>query len=104
MGIVGAVLVTKWSLGLLKSTSSILLDQQGTEEECRKVREVIESDGKHTVVDLHLWSLGSGISSGIISIVSSDPQTTNYYKEKINEVAELQHITVELHSDSGDDH
>ena len=56
------------------------------------MREVIESDGKHTVVDLHLWSLGSGISSGIISIVSSDPQTTNYYKEKINEVAELQHI------------
>ena len=103
MGIVGAVLVTKWSLGLLKSTSSILLDQQGTEEECRKVREVIESDGKHTVVDLHLWNLGSGISSGIISIVSSDPQTTNYYKEKINEVAELQHITVELHSDNGDD-
>ena len=104
MGIVGAVLVTKWSLGLLKSTSSILLDQQGTEEEFRKVREVIESDGKHTVVDLHLWNLGSGISSGIISIVSSDPQTTNYYKEKINEVAELQHITVELHSDNGDDH
>ena len=104
MGIVGAVLVTKWSLGLLKSTSSILLDQQETDEECRKVREVIESDGKHTVVDLHLWNLGSGISSGIISIVSSDPQTTNYYKEKINEVAELQHITVELHSDNGDDH
>jgi len=104
MGIVGALLVTKWSLGLLKSTSSILLDQQETDEKCRKVREVIESDGKHTVVDLHLWNLGSGISSGIISIVSSDPQTTNYYKEKINEVAELQHITVELHSDNGDDH
>ena len=34
-----------------------IIDQQGTEEEFRKVREVIESDGKHTVVDLHLWNL-----------------------------------------------
>lgn len=96
MGIVGAILVTRWSVGLLKSTSAILLDQQGSDAECRKVREVIESDSKHRIVDLHLWGLGSGISSCIVSIVSSDPQTPDYYREKINEVADFQHITVEV--------
>jgi Co/Zn/Cd efflux system component len=30
MGIVGAILITRWSWGLLKATSRVLLDQQQT--------------------------------------------------------------------------
>ena len=39
MGIIGALLVTRWSLGLLRSPSAVLLDRQGTEE----IREMIRS-------------------------------------------------------------
>lgn len=44
MGIVGAILVLRWSVGLLRSTSHILLDHEGPEEIREKIRDSIESD------------------------------------------------------------
>ena len=98
MGIIGAILVTRWSVGLLKSTSAILLDEQASVTRCERIREAIESNGGHSIVDLHLWSIGSGNSSAIVSIVSNDPKTPDYYKKKINNVVDLQHLTVEVHN------
>ena len=98
MGIIGAILVTRWSVGLLKSTSAILLDEQASVAGCERIREAIESNGKHSIVDLHLWGIGSGNSSAIVSIVSNDPKTPDYYKKKINNVVDLQHLTVEVHN------
>ena len=37
MGIVGAILVSRWSLGLLKASSSVLLDTQGPERIQREI-------------------------------------------------------------------
>lgn len=42
MGILGAVLVMKWSMGLLKTTSAVLLDEQMLSIECEKIRKAIE--------------------------------------------------------------
>ena len=41
MGIVGAALVAKWSLGLLRTTSSVLLDRQASEDIGNTIRETI---------------------------------------------------------------
>jgi cation diffusion facilitator family transporter len=52
MGIVGAVLITRWSWDLLKDTSCVLLDQQRSDLE-HDARQVIENDDDR-ICDLHL--------------------------------------------------
>ena len=44
MGLVGAVLVARWSLGLLRATSAVLLDRSAAPEVCAAVRNGIERD------------------------------------------------------------
>lgn len=96
MGIVGALLVGRWSVGLLKSTSAILLDEQGATELENSIREAIEVDPAHRVVDLHVWTVGPGISAAILSIVSRSPQQPQYFKALIPEHLPLQHVSVEV--------
>src|SRR3989338_5307476 len=45
MGIVGAILVCRWSLGLLRVTGSLLLDRQGSDELKTRIKESIENTG-----------------------------------------------------------
>ena len=97
MGIVGAILVTRWSIGLLKTTSAVLLDEQGSHMDCEKIHEVIESGGEHRIVDLHIWSVGPGASAGIVSIVSTNPQPPSHYKMLIEGTINLKHLSIEVH-------
>jgi len=100
MGIVGAVVVLRWSVGLLRASSLILLDQQGPDALIKKVKDCIEADGKSRVVDLHLWSIGPGIFSAAISLVTRNPQSAEYYKRLIPAELGVAHVTLEVnHSD-----
>jgi len=97
MGIVGATLVAKWSLGLIRSTSGILLDHQAPGAILEATRAAIEGiDGNH-VTDLHIWSIGPGIYSATMAIVSDTPGTPEYYKGLIPKDLGIVHTTVEVH-------
>ncbi len=96
MGIVGAVLVGRWSLGLLKSTSAILLDEQGGTELENSIREAIETDPDHRVVDLHVWTVGPGISAAILSIVSRSPRQPEHFKALLPDHLPLRHVSIEV--------
>jgi len=97
MGFVGAVLVTRWSLGLLRSTSAILLDRQGPEAIRRKVREYIESDEDSRVADLHLWSIAPNLYAVAVTVVAHAAATPDEYKARIPDDLGLAHITIEVH-------
>ena len=97
MGILGAFLVFRWSLGLLRSTSAILLDKQGSEEIQEMIRKRVEDDGDSRVVDLHFWSIGPNIYSVLLSIVAHHPKSPEHYKESIPSDLGLVHVTVEVH-------
>ena len=96
MGVVGAALVARWSLGLLKSTGVILLDQQSSKETQDSIRKKIENDDNQ-IVDLHLWAVGPDIYSAVISIVSRSPQQPEYYKSLLANELMLDHISIEVH-------
>ena len=96
MGVVGAALVARWSLGLLKSTGVILLDQQSSKETQDSIRKTIENDDNR-IVDLHLWAVGPDIYSAVISIVSRSPQQPEYYKSLLANELTLDHISIEVH-------
>jgi cation diffusion facilitator family transporter len=97
MGIVGAVMVARWSVGLLRETSGVLLDRQGPPEVRQKIRSAIESVGDNRVSDLHLWHIGPGIYAATISIVTQDPQPPDDYKALIPEDLGIVHSTIEIH-------
>ena len=96
MGVVGAALVARWSLGLLKSTGVILLDQQSSKETQDSIRNTIENDDNR-IVDLHLWAVGPDIYSAVISIVSRSPQQPEYYKSLLANDLTLDHVSIEVH-------
>lgn len=96
MGLVGAVLVARWSYGLLGATASVLLDRQAPEKLQHTIQEALEADGDSRVTDLHVWSIGPGIYSAQIALVAHNPATPDQYKSRLSKSTELVHITVEV--------
>lgn len=96
MGILGAVMVCRWSFGLLRMTSGILLDRQADETIINRIKQSIENDADNRVSDIHLWVIGPDTYSTIISVVSSEPKEPEYYKKLIPEDIRLAHVTVEV--------
>jgi cation diffusion facilitator family transporter len=102
MGVVGAVLVARWSLGLLRSTSAVLLDRNAAPAVCAEVRERIEAVDGNRVVDLHLWSIGLNLYSLALTVVSPSPRPPDHYKALLPPDLHIVHATIEVHADSAD--
>lgn len=101
MGIVGAVLVTRWSYGLIRETGKVLLDNQADERRLGDLRQAIEGESSDRVTDLHMWSIGHEIFAAEIAIVSDTPQAPEHYKSLIPIALGIAHVTVEVHQCMG---
>lgn len=97
MGIVGAILVCRWSIGLLRDTSVVLLDKQAKNNIQNMIRESIENVDDNRVADLHLWVIGPNIYGVILSVVTHAPEAPEYYKKLLPSDLGLAHVTVEVH-------
>lgn len=97
MGIVGAVLVTRWAWGLMRGSSAVLLDRQGPRAIRERIKTRIENERDARVVDLHLWAIGPNIYGVILSVVTHEPQPPDYYKRLLPADPALAHVTVEVH-------
>ena len=96
MGIVGAVVITRWSYGLLKDTSYILLDKEASPALADKIRSVIEADADNLVADLHVWQVSPNHLSIILTVVTHFPKTPEHYKAFLLDLVGNAHITVEV--------
>jgi cation diffusion facilitator family transporter len=97
MGIVGAILVARWSLGLIRDTSGILLDHQAPSFILEQTRVAIEGIDGNRISDLHIWSIGPGIYSATLAVVSDAPKPPEYYKSLIPKDLGIVHTIVEVH-------
>ena len=96
IGIVGALVIARWSWGLIRSTGTVLLDALPAGETLPKeIREVIETPADR-ITDLHVWQVGPGHHAAIVSLVTSDPKEPGFYKAKLASLHELSHVTVEV--------
>lgn len=96
IGIVGSVLIARWSYGLLNDTSSILLDRNVDPKIIPAVKETIETDSDNRVSDIHVWKVGPLDYSATISIVTHFPKNPDYYKNLLSDYQELSHVTIEV--------
>jgi cation diffusion facilitator family transporter len=97
MGIVGAVLVTRWSWGLLRQTSRVLLDHQAPAPLREAIREAIESHADERVADLHVWSIGPAIYAAVIGLVTDEPKSADFYKDLLPDRLGVVHVSIEVH-------
>jgi cation diffusion facilitator family transporter len=96
VGIVGAVVIARWSWTLLRGAGAVLLDTLPDRMLAERVRGRLERDGD-VVADLHLWRVGPGHMALIVSIISARPREPGHYKTMIADVGQFSHVTVEVH-------
>lgn len=96
MGIVGALIITKWSWGLLKASGRVLLDATPTMAVESAVRKAIEGDGESRVADLHVWRIAPGQLAAVLTVVARAPHTAAQYKARLAAISGLAHTTIEV--------
>lgn len=95
MGIVGAGVISCWAYGLMRETASVLLDVNHNTKLNDRIRNAVEE--KNTkITDLHVWRVGSGHYSAIISLNSLSEWNSDFYKTRLCTIKELSHVTVEI--------
>ncbi|HWL56618.1 MAG TPA: CDF family Co(II)/Ni(II) efflux transporter DmeF [Paracoccus sp. (in: a-proteobacteria)] len=96
MGIVGALVIFRWSWGLIRDSGRVLLDYVPDDEDLPdEIRAAIET-GTDQVTDLHVWQLGPGHHGAILAIRSREPLEPAAYRAKLAHIHDLSHLTVEV--------
>ncbi|SDH58131.1 cation diffusion facilitator family transporter [Paraburkholderia phenazinium] len=95
-GIIGALVIANWSYGLVRDTGAILLDMSPDRRMAENVRHAIE-DGGDRVVDLHVWRVGPGHMSAVVSVATTESQRdSRFYHAVLERFKGLSHVTVEV--------
>lgn len=95
MGLVGALLIARWSYRLMADTAAILVDASPARSLETAVRARLESEGDR-VVDLHLWRVGPGHNAAALTIVTDRPHAPDHYKDRLRDLPGLSHLTIEV--------
>lgn len=95
MGIVGGIMIARWSWGLLRDSGAVLLDTVPDPGLAESIRDRLETGGDR-IADLHLWRVGPGHAAAIVALVSDRPLPPAQYKARLGGLAGLSHVTVEV--------
>ena len=96
MGVVGALVIARWSWGLIRDSGSVLLDAAAEGQNVRQeIREAMAPTGSQ-VTDLHVWQVGPGHFAAIVSLMAREPREPAHYKALLAHIHELSHVTVEV--------
>lgn len=94
-GILGAIMIIRWTYFLLKETGSILLDRESFDELTTSIRAVLENNTDTRVSDLHVWKVGQDKFACIVAIVAVHPRQIDDYKALLRPFKSLVHVTIE---------
>jgi cation diffusion facilitator family transporter len=98
MGLVGGAVITWWAVSLARQASRQLLDVVSSPAHEDLVRGKLEAIDDVRVADLHVWELGPGRRSCIVSIVTSRPRELAYYRDAVLGALDVAHLTIEIHA------
>lgn len=95
MGIVGAIVIGRWSWSLMRDTTAILLDAADPHL-IKEITDQVEGPGDSRIVDLHVWQVGPNAHAAIISVATRVDLAD--LRERLKPVHELAHVTIERHA------
>lgn len=96
MGIVGAVIISRWAIGLLRDSGRVLLDADNHDELEEKIRSLVDEVADVRIADLHIWRVGPKSHACILSLVTHTPQPVSMYKDMLANMPGLDHLTIEI--------
>ncbi len=97
VALLGAAVIGQWSFGVLRSTARALVDATEDPAIAQRIRDLIEADGDAKVADLHVWQVGAKAWSAALSVVADAPLAAAAYRERLEAVELLRHVTIEVH-------
>lgn len=97
MGLIGGAVITWWAVSLCRQASRQLLDVVSSPRHEQIVRQRLEAIDDVRVADLHVWELGPGRRSCIVSVVTSHPREVSYYRDAVLAALPVAHLTIEIH-------
>lgn len=96
MGLVGMVVIGRWSWGLMRDSGAVLVGRLPPGEDLPdEIRDALEQDGDR-VTDLHVWQVGPGHHAAAIAVETPHPQPPGHYKARLCHLHDLSHITIEV--------
>lgn len=96
MGIVGALVITKWALDLMKQTSPILLDESIDKAYQSEIINTIEEHNQTKVTDIHIWKVSTDHYAASLIIVTATDNNAESFKHILNKFDKLHHLTIEV--------
>jgi cation diffusion facilitator family transporter len=96
VAIAAAIVIAVWSVGLVRATASVLLDREAPTALRDAVARELESDGDTRVLDLHVWSVGPGVTTAVASVVTHGTREPADYKAGLEEELGIMHPIVEV--------
>lgn len=95
VGLFGSAVIASWAYTLVRDAGSVLLDVSADQKLERSIRARLEA-GEDRITDLHVWQVGPGHCAAVISLVSDAPLQPAIYKERLQGLKGLSHVTVEV--------
>lgn len=97
MGIVGALVITKWSYGLIKQTSQVLLDKSVGNTLFPQIASAMKAQHQAVINDIHIWKISASDHAAILSVSTSEKVELDEYKHTLQQhLPQLSHISVEV--------
>ena len=96
MGIVGAIVIARWSWSLMRDTAGVLLDTADPHL-VNEIRQEIEGPGDSWIADLHVWRVGPEAHAAVLTIAARPSVDISLLRERLKPVHELVHVTIERH-------
>lgn len=100
LGIVGAILVAKWSFGLIRDSGKTLIDAEMDHPLVDEIKQSLEHN-EHVIklTDLHVWQVAQDKFACIIVLESDDKSLTpDAVRSLLAQHARLVHISVEINA------
>ncbi len=93
VGVVGALVIAHWSVGLLRDTGAILVDASANPALEARIRVAMEEAGAD-VQALRTWRVAPGKFAATLELTSPDPLTPDAYRARLAGMRELASITI----------
>lgn len=95
VGVLGGLVVLKWSMGLIHQSGKDLLDAHDISIDQNDLVKKLEEDGSK-VIDIHLWKLSPDQIGCEIVIKSNGQQRSSDYRDILNTDFSIHHLIIEV--------
>jgi cation diffusion facilitator family transporter len=96
MGVVGALVITKWAWGLITQTSPILLDASIDQSIQSEIVQTIEKHHQTKVADIHIWKVSADHYAATLVVVTASEINAESLKHQLRKFDKLDHLTIEV--------